>query len=634
MKLHPGIKTYLRRLLVFLGVLTFLRLAFLVQNKSSFSQAGFADILQSFFGGIYFDFIYAFYALLPIMLLLVFGSYLLQWKVFRWVESIYFIAIVLVSTVLACIDAAYFPFVKSHLGADLLFFVDGENNISLWSYIFSYWPLLILCLGIPPLAWYLSGKFSPKLTGYKWYWVLARFVLLIGFVLIVRGGFRLRPITSLDAVLFAPPNMEALVANPQFVFVESISNGTELQLDLNRNIEQIQESNRKYFGSSDSVNSVQWQNKTYALPSKPNFVIIILESFGKEFTGANTAEKPSYTPFLDSLATRSFTFNRCYANGQKSKDAIPAIFTGIPGLVENGFITSKYSKNELPSVLEILEKEGYTSHFFHGANNGSMGFRNYLLSHGLDSYFGIDEYPEYDRDFDGNWGIFDEPYLKHFGEHLGGLEQPFIGSVFTLSSHDPYVIPDKYKDALPSGVIRLHKSIGYTDLALRNFFKSIEDKGWAENTIFIITADHSSLNSDYRYEMGTGKYEIPLMFYSPKFDLTASSNKPVQHIDILPSILDIINYDRDSVVILGESVFSTRTSPLVFKDGGAYYITDGTWELKSVNNQAINLHNLMKDPRRLENVLSDNQEVAERLLEQLKDVRANYAQKLILNSFE
>ena len=607
--------------------LSVLRLLFAFLNRGAFQMASTLDYLQSFAAGIYFDFIYTFYALLPIGLLLIFGSYLFRYKWLRWFESVYFLAIMLVTTVLACIDMAYYPFVKTHIGADLIFFMSGENNISVWTYIFNYWYLLIVCLAIPPLTWKLSGALSSAHKGYKIVGVLPRLGLLLLLAFVVRGGTRLRPITSLDAVLFAPSNMENLVANPEFIFVESLNATDELFYDPELDITSIEESNVKYFGEKDSLRRRK---------KKPNIVLIILESFGKEFTGLNEAGKPSYTPFLDSLMRSSYNCENAYANGQKSKDAIPAIFTGIPALIDNGFLLSKYSKNELPSLPKMLGEMGYTSLFFHGANNGSMGFRNYLYSHGLDEYYGIEEYPksQKEKDFDGHWGIFDKPYLHYFADMLDKKEEPFFATVFTLSSHDPYAIPDEYADQIPDGRIKLHKSVGYADMALQSFFERMQNTKWAENTMFIITADHSSLNSVYRYQAGAGKYEVPLLIYSPKIEFPSRISKPVQHLDLLPTILDIVQYP-DTVTVLGESMIDwpRDTSALIFRDGNAYLYQKSNWEIKVVNDRVVHLSQLEWDPGRETNFLKQYPHVAEELLLEMQRIRSNIGKKLIYNHF-
>lgn len=640
MKIHQAIQHYLRRLGLFMLGLSLLRILFFAINSNAFPSKGFGSVLHALASGTYFDFIYSFYALGPIMLLCVFGSYLLRFKSVRVAESIYFGSIALLTTVLACINAAYFPFVKSHIGADLLFFLDGDNNISMWTYIFQYWYLLLVCLALPLGLWYFSGKTSKKTGGYKLIGLIQRLVFLGLLFLLVRGGLRLRPISSLDAVLFAPTSMETLVMNPEMVFIESFSSKDDLVYDDTLDIRHIERSNRQYYGLDANSDSVVESDFLAPNGKRPNIVLIILESFGKEFTGGNSLGLPSKTPFLDSIKHwpgHVLTCNNAFANGQKSKDALPALMAGIPGMFKNGFITSQHATKDFPSLPALLKKEGYHSSFYHGANNGSMGFRNFLLANGLNEYKGVDEYPNAEADHDGHWGIFDEPYLDYFRRELNEKPEPFFASVFTLSSHDPYAIPKDYKKVLPKEKLKLHRSVRYTDMALRKFMKAAIQEDWAANTVFIITADHSSLNQKYRYQAGTGKYEVPLIFYTPARADTSINfeiNKPTQHVDLLPTILDLINYP-DTVTCLGKSALikHNKSQTLVFRDGNAKYALWLNWELKVVGEKAVELYNLKTDPDRLRNIIKSQPKIAKKLHLDLKKQESNLAKKLLFNQF-
>ena len=104
-----------------------------------------------------------------------------------------------------------------------------------------------------------------------------------------------------------------------------------------------------------------------------NVVIIILESFSKEYVGYYNNGK-GYTPFLDSLINYSLVMERAYANGIKSIEALPSIVSSIPTLMNNPFITSIYATNKYYSLPLLLKREGYSTSFFHGGNRGTMGF--------------------------------------------------------------------------------------------------------------------------------------------------------------------------------------------------------------------------------------------------------------------
>lgn len=97
---------------------------------------------------------------------------------------------------------------------------------------------------------------------------------------------------------------------------------------------------------------------------------------------------------------------------------MPSILSSIPMFVEPFFLTPA-SMNNVSGLAGELKKEGYYSAFFHGAENGSMGFQAFARTTGFTDYFGRTEYDadkrfDGDKDFDGTWAIWDEPFMQFY----------------------------------------------------------------------------------------------------------------------------------------------------------------------------------------------------------------------------
>jgi phosphoglycerol transferase MdoB-like AlkP superfamily enzyme len=177
--------------------------------------------------------------------------------------------------------------------------------------------------------------------------------------------------------------------------------------------------------------------------NRENVMIIILESFGKEYIGYFNKGK-GYTPFLDTLFTKSLVFKYSYANGKRSIDAMPAVLASIPALMSVPYVNTSYQSNNISSIGKLLNKEGYYTAYFHGGRNGTMAFDNFINVSGFGKYYGMNEYPD-KSDFDGGWGISDEPFEQFMVREISRNKQPFCVALFTLSSHQPYHFPAKYK---------------------------------------------------------------------------------------------------------------------------------------------------------------------------------------------
>ena len=295
-----------------------------------------------------------------------------------------------------------------------------------------------------------------------------------------------------------------------------------------------------------------------------------------------------YTPFLDSLASQSLFFDHHFANGKRSIEAVPSVFASIPSWMEEAYITGVYQGNEIHGLAELLGASGYHTAFFHGGKNGTMGFDKFALNAGFNEYYGLDEYPQ-EKDFDGNWGIYDEPYLDYFCQTITDFEEPFMASVFTLSSHQPYSIPEKHKGVFPKGTLDIHESIGYADYALRKFFECASTKSWYKNTLFVITADHTQGLVTQKYLNSIGEYRVPLILFHPSKIIKADTSQVTQHIDIMPTVLDYTGIANNRPILFGHSVLDSLEGRALFYTNKTYMYVKKDYFIE-FNNNAVSMY--------------------------------------------
>ncbi|MFY7912456.1 MAG: LTA synthase family protein [Emticicia sp.] len=562
-------------LLIFYFLLRFL---FLVYNIKSFQFADAQQISYAFLYGVKFDLSAIFISniLFTIASLLPFRftekqSYQSFLKYLYWIPNIVFFW-----TNIA--DFEYYKFIGRRTIFEV-FGIMGDVFAQSFSLLGTYWYLVFLWIFVS----FLFVKLTPNspnfarisLRNSPRQIILKSIIWLLGIgftILFFRGGFQEKPLRINQAFEQHDNHLGNLTLNTTFTFLTTIdAKGTEKV---------------SYFTDNQLVEKLIRRDRSshFSASATPqNVVIIILESFGKEYMGYKNPYK-GYTPFLDSLAKNSLFMENCFANGRESIIAMPAITASIPQLIEEPFITSSYQSNKFAGLGSIVKKHGYVSSFFHGARNGSMGFEGFSQLAGFDKYYGLNQYPKekMETDFDKNWGIFDEPYLQYFATEVSKESKPFVGCIFTLSSHHPYPIPTQYKGKFPKGKAEIHESLGYTDLALRKFFETAAKQPWFKNTLFVITADHTQFNTEKKYATPTGAYSVPLILYHPNNQtLTqlkglADSTKICQHTDILPSILDFLSINQQEVLPFGESIFARNT-------GVALQFNSGVFRLISEN---------------------------------------------------
>jgi phosphoglycerol transferase MdoB-like AlkP superfamily enzyme len=353
----------------------------------------------------------------------------------------------------------------------------------------------------------------------------------------IRGDFKksTRPINLLDASRYVTHNSQAdFVLNTPFAIIRTWTTNTFKKVNLVD----------KKVVDTVLIPVKQYKNNP---KTKPNIVIFILESYGREYISAFNKEMKipnyvGYSPFVDSLAQHSMIYTNAYANGYKSIHGMSSIIAGIPSF-ENAFTSSPYSKQKIESLVSILKSDGYDTSFFHGAPNGSMGFLGFGNILGYDHYYGKNEFNN-DAEFDGVWGIWDEPFFQYFNKTLTQKKAPFMATLFSVSSHEPYIVPEKYEGKFPKGTVNIHQTIGYTDMALKKFFNEAKKQPWYKNTIFVLVADHGNTIAYDEYRKEGNKHTVPILFFSPDEKYVGTNNDWAQQIDIYPTLLDMIGYEK------------------------------------------------------------------------------------------
>ncbi|MES2543674.1 MAG: sulfatase-like hydrolase/transferase [Bacteroidota bacterium] len=547
--------------------------------------------MDAFLGGIWFDMAaIGFINLLFILLHLIPGNFKYK-KGYQKRLKISFFLVNFIFIATNFIDFEYYKFTGRRSSFSLITAKGMEHELPtlIPSFIKEFWylPLGLVFLGI--LLWKLFSKarlYFPleKLSVKEQVKQIAILVICLGLGLLMsRGGLQKNPLRIVDAIDFSSLGNSSLVLNTPFSIMKTIGKKeglTDPKFYSQKELDQI-------------FNPIIKTNSEGII--KKNVVVIILESFGDE----NLHQ--GYTPFLDSLITQSYYFKNGFANGKVSIDAVPSIFSSIPSLMNTSLISSSYSLNKVYALPKILKKQGYHSSFFHGAINGSQNFDQYCKVAGFDAYYGRTEYAN-DADYDGVWGIYDEEFLQFFCKKVNTFKQPFLTSVFTLSSHNPFKIPKKYKGKFSKGTTEIHESIGYSDFALRQFFETAKKQPWYNNTLFVFSADHTSHVGKGKYKTSIGKFRIPILFFDPSNpDFKGVVEKNFQQIDILPSIIDYLNI-KDNVISFGKSHESKRDFVVTYLDN-VYNYVDGDYYLAFDGNKSIGLYNWKNDPLLKTNLL-------------------------------
>ncbi len=616
---RPWIKTnniylyLLYKSLLALAVLLASQVFFYFDNTRIFHVDGIQEWLGVMWGNLIFGI-----ATIGCMLMAYYALNLLPFN-FRWnrhyhriTEVVFYYLPILATLVANVCDSAYYQFTYRRLSGEIFRYLGiGGNMGALWPhFVVDYWHSTLFAVIIICLLFWLGGKVQllPR-NQYRSH----RANDLVGLVLgaacvlfLIRGGFG-KNIEWHDTTKYCQAKNCALVTNSGYNIVRTFNGGTLEEAEY-YNPEELEQIYSPVFAPDTNIANApheMWQgwapNAGKWLQAEPldslgrelpatlrrkNVVIIVLESFSQEYMGCyNNGCMPSFTPFLDSLYEHSVVYQG-RANGKKSIEGIPAIFASIPTLMTFPLTLSDYADDSLNALPNILRNNGYHTAFFHGSYNGVMGFDRLCQQLGFEEYYGKDEYMgdpyAKESDYDGCWGIYDEHFLQYMVRKLSSFEQPFMSGVFTLSSHHPYTMQPEHEGDFAEGPHPLCRVVMYSDNALRKFFDAARKTDWYENTIFVITGDHSGQGLSRAYNDYNGWYRIPMLFYIPQHEefLTATygpqysthqvSPRLMQQTDIMPTLLDYLGISARTVCF-GTSAFRNPDKGWQLAYGNGYY---------------------------------------------------------------
>ncbi len=624
------------------------RFVFLFENRSIFSGSlSWSSLTEILYGGLYFDTSAIVYTNALYIVLMLLPLHFKESDIWQKVARIVYMICNGLCIIVNLADSVYFQYTGRRTTSTVFSEFSNEGNLGsvIGIELLRHWYLIAIAALMIWGLWKLYAKphgkptmliarplrLGPATLYYAMHTVvLAIFVPLC--IIGMRGGATtaVRPITISNANQYVDrPSDAALVLNTPFSIIRTIGK-VAFTKPAYMTDEEMAVLYSPLHTPADSIR-----------PTKKNVVVLIVESFAREYIGAlnknlNGGKYQGYTPFVDSLIQHSVTYSHSYCNGRKSIDGMPSVLSGIPMFIEPFFLTPA-STNNVSGIAGELAKKGYHTAFFHGAENGSMGFQAFARATGFRDYYGRTEFNDDERfrgddDFDGTWAIWDEPFLQFFALTTSSFKQPFVSAVFTASSHHPFAIPDEYKDVFTDEGAAIHKCIRYTDNALRRFFATAKEQPWYENTLFVITADHTNQSNYDVYRTDLGSFCVPVIFFDPSGTLQPGiRNAIAQQTDIMPTVLNHVGYD-EPYVAFGCDLFSTPADSTwaVNYLNGIYQYVKGDYMLRFDGQAPTGMYRFKTDSLLQENLVGTVAEQEPMTLE-LKAIIQQYMNRMVDN---
>jgi phosphoglycerol transferase MdoB-like AlkP superfamily enzyme len=504
-----------------------------------------------------------------------------------WSWLVYLILMSLVLMMIA--DHLYFEDTHRHVASEIkAISEDWASMASLaWRQYLSVTSLFLGAVVLSFLGW-RNWTQSDLVTCMTW---RARSFLAFSFVALsvisIRGGVLYRPISVSDAFFSNQVTQGYLVLNGPFSIVRALmapslsplSVMPEAQAEL-RVAKQFRTAFHPYEPPLSFVATGRPSQN-----ARPNVVILLLESWGATQVDAMRQQmhlQPlQATPNFDRLAQSGRLFSNFYASGQRSIVGLSAIMTGLPVLPGMPAMGDGMEQFPINFLGNIAVSQGYQTLFIQSSERLSLKLNALSSRAGFQTYMGDEDIPELHsvKKPSGVWGTWDHNTFQEANKQFSQMKQPFLGLVFTSTTHGPWMTPDRRWDKFPKETDkgRAMNSLYYADWALGEFVAAAKKSPYYNNTIFILLADHASQFIDNRTD-ARNLFHIPFLMFGPGVKPGVDQRIGSQT-DILPTVIDAVGWGGQYKSI-GRSLLRPDTSgasALGVSDRMMTYITPKGW---------------------------------------------------------
>jgi len=379
-------------------------------------------------------------------------------------------------------------------------------------------------------------------------------VLLLG----IRGGFQPIPVNLSDAYFTNKIILNDIAVNPNWNILQSILKsessfeGNPYEKYSDEEVESFMAS--LYANKEDT--SVSILNS-----ESPNIVFILLESWSADNV-ESLGGLDGITPNFKVLEKEGLLFTDFYSNGWTSDQGMSSIFSSFPVFPYVVVINQSDKARKLPCLNKSLAEKGYHSSYFFGGQLTYGNIKGYLLTQGFDVVKDENDYQDLPS---GALGAHDEFMFSQFKQELKLLPEPFMSTLFTISSHSPFDFPAEHKLSFNHKDDKYVNSVAYTDKCLGNFMESVKQEDWYANTLFVIVADHSHSSPISRRVAQKERYKIPMLWMGEvlREQYRGKQHKKMgSHIDITPSILAQLNINNKAYHF-GNNLFNPTAKSVV-----------------------------------------------------------------------
>ncbi|MGE5357254.1 MAG: LTA synthase family protein [Deltaproteobacteria bacterium] len=539
----------MKKFLIFTGSIIFWylffvvsRILFLLANYHYTADLSVEEIVLTFIHGFKLDISFVSYLSVITSVLFAF-FFFLDGKLLYKLIFIYFSVITFILSFIILSDSALYSYWGFRLDATPLIYLKNPKEVlASTSYYFLFLMIIIYACFVLFTLFVFNKMFKGRfLTLNKGNILEIPFyiLLIVALAIPIRGGLGLAPLNAGNAYFSHKPFANHAAINAAWNLSKSLLDLSDPDPFLNYT---ERENAEKIFSG---INRENEEFTRLLITTRPNILILVLEGVPERLIDT-TINGITICPELNDLKRKSIYFDRFFANGDRSEKGLASIFSGYPNLAHTSVMKYPEKTQKLGYLSKELKKNKYNEmSFYYGGNIDFANMRSYFFNGSFDKLIDMTYFDR--KNYNSKWGAHDEFVLDKWSDDIQKFRRPFFSACFTLSSHEPFEIPEKPAFKAENDNSKFLSSVHYTDKCVGNFIKQAQKTSWWDSTLIIIVSDHGHrLPDDIPYHSNE-KFHIPMFWTGGAIsfkDTIISST--LSQIDIIPSLLRQMDIKSDN----------------------------------------------------------------------------------------
>ncbi len=381
----------------------------------------------------------------------------------------------------------------------------------------------------------------------------------------------------------------------------------------------------KNLPGNEQINSIQLVDKAFVNPGvqapalrrepaatadgKPwNILFFVLESSGADYVFDTSLGNPTPMPFLQKMTGEGLYLNNHFTSANNTAQAAFSLFTGLyPSTSPKIFSMEKNAA--IPTLNHYLPAE-YDYFLIHPTAPGSAFPQSLFLNNGLHDFYNQETLPPGRRPAPDDQARNELDSFDFLIARLDSAREPFLGIYWSFIPHYPYSDYGPEFRILPGVTKRqaYYNNLRALDTQLQRVYEHLAKTGLADRTLWVFVGDHGEAFGQHPQVWGhtfgfnSEMFRVPMLFWQPKLIPPQVIQYPTSHVDVTPTLLDILGFSYDASRFQGNSVLrgTPRRKYIFSMDAHGDYISAISPQMVKVtigfHENYFGAFNLAKDP--------------------------------------